>query len=207
MLDSPLIIGITLGLSAGLAPGPLQTLILSETLAHGKSGGLRVAISPLLTDAPIVALSLFFLSRIATFEPALGVLSFLGAGFLIWLALSQLKRQENPKRRQILTGSLARGVLANFLNPHPYLFWITVGGPFILATSGRGISAAPLFIFGFYTALIGAFVVFALLTDRFRDGIGDRAQALIVRILSAVLLMFAVFLLVEGFRHFGVLQG
>lgn len=34
-----LVSGIVFGLSSGLAPGPLLTLVLTETLRHGKKGG------------------------------------------------------------------------------------------------------------------------------------------------------------------------
>lgn len=49
-----LLSGILLGLSGGLAPGPLLTLVASETLRHGARAGVRVALAPLLTDLPIV---------------------------------------------------------------------------------------------------------------------------------------------------------
>ncbi|MFA6111330.1 MAG: hypothetical protein WDA75_21445 [Candidatus Latescibacterota bacterium] len=38
--------GLLLGLSAGVAPGPLTALILSETLRHGRAAGLRLALVP-----------------------------------------------------------------------------------------------------------------------------------------------------------------
>ena len=52
-----LLAGLSIGLAAGLAPGPLQALILTATLQRGFGAGWRVAVAPLLTDAPIVALS------------------------------------------------------------------------------------------------------------------------------------------------------
>ncbi|NCD26558.1 MAG: hypothetical protein EOL86_13335, partial [Deltaproteobacteria bacterium] len=48
--------GLVLGLSAGLSPGPLLTLMLSETLRHGVRAGLLVAVAPLISDLPIIIL-------------------------------------------------------------------------------------------------------------------------------------------------------
>jgi len=45
--------GLGLGLAAGASPGPLLTLVVSSTLARGFGAGLRVALAPVLTDAPI----------------------------------------------------------------------------------------------------------------------------------------------------------
>ncbi|MBT4876955.1 MAG: LysE family translocator, partial [Desulfobacula sp.] len=42
-----LTIGMVLGLSAGLAPGPLLTLVISETLLHDIRAGIKVAMAPL----------------------------------------------------------------------------------------------------------------------------------------------------------------
>ena len=46
-----------LGFGAGISPGPLLTLVLTSTLQRGFGAGLRVALAPLLTDAPIVILA------------------------------------------------------------------------------------------------------------------------------------------------------
>ncbi|MFK5986205.1 MAG: hypothetical protein QM479_12390 [Pseudomonadota bacterium] len=53
-------LGIALALSAGFAPGPLLTLVISETLQHDIKAGIKVAFAPIITDFPIMikALSL-----------------------------------------------------------------------------------------------------------------------------------------------------
>ncbi len=38
--------GIILGLSAGLAPGPLLTLVIAATLRRDAAAGIRVALPP-----------------------------------------------------------------------------------------------------------------------------------------------------------------
>ncbi len=60
--------GILLGLSGGLAPGPLLTLLASETLRHGARAGVWVALAPLLTDLPII-LATVLLLRPLTDQP------------------------------------------------------------------------------------------------------------------------------------------
>ena len=52
-----LLTGALLGLSGGLAPGPLLTLVANETLRHGARAGIGVALAPLLTDLPIVLIT------------------------------------------------------------------------------------------------------------------------------------------------------
>ncbi|MCX9013779.1 MAG: hypothetical protein OIN89_03135 [Candidatus Methanoperedens sp.] len=48
-----LVSGMIFGLTSGISPGPLLTLVISETLKNGSSGGMKVAVAPLITDIPI----------------------------------------------------------------------------------------------------------------------------------------------------------
>ena len=73
-----LTIGTILGLSAGLTPGPLLTVVISETILHDIRAGIKVAIAPLITDAPIIVLTVFILSRLSGFQGILGVISLVG---------------------------------------------------------------------------------------------------------------------------------
>ncbi len=67
-----LIIGTVLGLSAGFAPGPLLTLVISETLQSEIRSGVKVALAPIITDVPIIVLTLFILSKLSNFHNILG---------------------------------------------------------------------------------------------------------------------------------------
>ena len=63
-----LIAGIILGLSAGIAPGPLLTLVISETIQHNIKSGIKVALAPVITDIPIVLLTFFIISKLSSFN-------------------------------------------------------------------------------------------------------------------------------------------
>ncbi len=65
--------GIFIGLSAGFSPGPLMTVVISQTLHHGIKEGLKVAIAPLLTDLPIIAIIIFSLSLFLNIDLFLGL--------------------------------------------------------------------------------------------------------------------------------------
>ncbi|UCD33501.1 MAG: hypothetical protein JSV38_06465 [Desulfobacterales bacterium] len=53
-MSSALWVGVMFGLSAGFAPGPLLTLVITQTLRHGIKEGILTASAPVLTDAPII---------------------------------------------------------------------------------------------------------------------------------------------------------
>ena len=52
--------GTLFGLAAGFSPGPLTVLVIGETLRHGLRSGLQVAIAPVLTDIPVILLTVTF---------------------------------------------------------------------------------------------------------------------------------------------------
>ena len=194
-----LIAGITLGLYSGLSPGPLLILLVSQTLKHGRGEGIKVAFSPLITDLPIIAVSLLFLSFVAGYSSILGIISILGGLFLLYMAYESFKTRElagnigaeKPK-------SLKKGATVNFLNPAPYLFWITVGGPIIITAYTGSILDPLMFIIGFYVFLVGSKIVLAFAAGKSREFITGKPYLYIMRILGIVLVIFALYFFNQG---------
>lgn len=201
---TPLLTGAAFGLAAGLAPGPLQTLAVSETLRHGRWSGIRVGLAPLLSDIPIVTATVLLLDRMSDADSLLGVLAFLGASFLVYLAVENFRAQPVASAAaSAAPRSLRKGVLTNLLSPHPYLFWLTVGAPFMLATARDDLGGAAAFVGGFYVALIGCFAGLVLLVGQARARLTERPYLLVVRLLGVVLLVFAALLVREGLVRLG----
>jgi len=43
-------------------------LLLAETLRHGAKAGMKVALAPVITDLPIIALTLFLVANLSGFH-------------------------------------------------------------------------------------------------------------------------------------------
>ena len=186
--------GIALGLSAGFAPGPLTTLLLAETLRHGRTAGMRIACVPLFSDLPVVLLSVGLLVRVAHLDTVLGGISLAGAAFVAYLAVDNLRAAPpTPSTHRTPPSSLVRGVLTNWANPHPYLFWVAVGAPLIIRPGSR--LAAALFILCFYACLVGAKLCMALTVGHFRQRLLGGWYVLLNRLLGSALLLLALMLL------------
>ncbi len=199
-------IGILLGLSAGIAPGPLLMLVISETLRHGTRSGITVALAPIITDLPIIACSLLILANLASYGPVLGVVSLIGSLFLCYTGYQTLR--VTPVDLALPGGetrSLAKGVLTNLLSPHPYLFWITVGTPLIYRSLQEGPAALAAFLGGFYLCLVGSKVILALGVGRSRALLRGRPYLYTMRLLGLLLLLFALFLLRDGLQLLGII--
>ena len=88
------LLGLSLGLSAGLAPGPLLALVIQRSLQNGLASGLRVALAPLITDLPIVALAFFVVGRLP--QAGLDVMLGVGGLFVLWLGSTPGARPPPP---------------------------------------------------------------------------------------------------------------
>ncbi len=187
-----LIIGIILGLSAGFAPGPLLTLVISETLKHNIRSGIKVALAPIITDLPIVLISLFILAKLSNLNVVLGIVSLGGGFFLLLLGYQSLKTQSIDLSTQLTSPkSLSKGILTNFLSPHPYLFWLSVGAPTMTNAMNRHPSAGVAFISGFYFCLVGAKIAAAVLTGKSKSFLTGNSYRIIIRCLGLLLIILA----------------
>jgi len=198
-LDS-FLLGLSLGLGAGIAPGPLLALVIRSTLQDGVAAGIRMALSPLITDAPIILLAVVLAASLP--DAVLGVLGIAGGAFVIWLGVEALR--ESPAPAEAAAGAAApqkdllRGALTNALSPHPWVFWITVGAP-ILAQGDAG--DAVLFLAAFYLLLIGTKVALALTVGAGRDRLMQgRGYVVLLRAFALLLLTTGAVLAVEGVR-------
>jgi threonine/homoserine/homoserine lactone efflux protein len=156
---TPLLAGLSLGLAAGLSPGPLQALIVTSTLQRGFGAGWRVAIAPLVTDVPIVLLSLFVVGSVPTdWARGLGVAGgILVMSFGAW-EISRARRSANTPEAvdTASAGDVWRGAAVNLLSPHPWLFWVAAGAPFLIDVWAESPSLVLVFLAGFYSTLIGS---------------------------------------------------
>ena len=201
-----LITGTILGLSAGIAPGPLLALVISETMEHGVSSGVKIAFAPILTDLPIILLTLLILAELSHFENILGIISIIGGCFILYLGVENLRTQGvDFDLNKITPKSLQKGILANILSPHPYLFWFSVGGPTTIKAFDLSLLAAISFIVSFYVLLVGSKAVLAIFVGKSRSFLLGEKYIFTMRLLGFVLVILAGFLFQDGLQLLGIL--
>mgnify|MGYP000930743179 FL=1 len=186
-----LVLGSFLGLAAGTSPGPLLAVTISETMQHGKWEGIKVAISPLITDLPIILSVLYILSHLTSYNSIIGIIAFFGASYLIYSGMESLKIKKDSLELNVeKKDALKKGIIVNFGNPHPYIFWISIGGPIILKSLSTHVSATILFIFGFYSFLVGSKVIITLIVEKSKSFINNKYYFSIIKILGIAQIVF-----------------
>ena len=184
-----LLLGIGLGLGAGVSPGPLLALVLTNTLKRGFGAGLRVALAPVLTDAPIVVTTLLAVDGLP--DAAVRALGGAGGVYLLWIGGRTLVHARAATLAEAegaaTKGDVWQGVVANVLSPHPWVFWLSVGAP-VLSTAwerapGRGVA----FLVGFYGLLVGSKVILAGMVAAVRRRMVERWYRLGLAVAGAML--------------------
>ena len=192
--------GIGYGFAAAAQPGPLQTYLISQTLLKGWKRTLPAAFAPLLSDGPVIALSLLILSQV---PPGLQRFLYIAGGlFVLYLAYGNYKSWKNsdPDCPTIETGtqqSILKAALLNALNPNPYIFWSLVTGPILVngwrQTPGSGVG----FLTGFYITMILGLMSIILVFGLARQ-FGPKVNHLLLGISAVALFSFAVYQLWLG---------
>lgn len=201
-----LAMGAFLGLAAGVSPGPLLAVTISETLQHGKWEGIKVAVSPLITDLPIILAVLFVLSHLTGYNSVIGIIAFFGAAYLLYSGMESLKIKKGDFELNVeKKDALKKGVIVNFGNPHPYIFWLSIGGPIIYKSFSIHVWATILFITGFYILLVGSKVTVTLIVEKSKSFINSKYYFSIIRILGIAQIAFGLTFIKVGLDSFNMI--
>jgi threonine/homoserine/homoserine lactone efflux protein len=200
-----LAMGFLLGAPAGITPGPMLVLIISETFRHGIRAGAKVAFIPLLTDLPVVLVSGFLFAKLSNVDFLLGLISLAGAVFLTYLGSRSIKIASTEIPDYTLKPLRLRELmLANLANPNPYLFWFTVGAPLMVRSFQQTLSLGIAFLFSFYFGLVGVKFMLAIAAGKSRSFLQGIWYRRIMQFLGFALICFALFLLRDGLIFLGL---
>ncbi len=165
---------------------------------------MPAALAPLISDGPILVLLLIVLAQLP--EKGLSFIQTAGGLFILYLAWGAFRADSTDTsiqtpavdKRSGLTGAL-QGAAMNALNPAPYIFWGTVGGPLLL--NGWRISPwiGASFLIGFYGCMIPFFGILIWLFGRVGE-LSASARRMMNRFSGAALLLFGLSQLFLGIR-------
>ncbi|MBO9419228.1 LysE family translocator [Labrenzia sp. R4_2] len=143
-----------------ITPGPDMTLFMSKTLTQGRKAGIAAvlgATTGLIIHTILAAIGISAL--LAASATAFTVLKFVGAAYLIWLAIQALRKgasltlEAAESKTQPFRRVWLQGLGVNILNPKIVLFFVTFLPQFVSASDPH--ATAKLLFFGSYFVLLG----------------------------------------------------
>ncbi len=181
--------GILLGLSQGFSPGPHSALVITQTLRFSLKEGFKVAVAPIVATIPILLLCGPIAALAARANVVLGIISIVGAIFLLRLGWENLilRNFVVDSGSSVEAASFWRGAFTALLSPHPYLFWITIGTPQLVKGWALSPWTAVLFFLGFMTLFVMAKVSLAILFVRLKKDTSTNSILLVMRVMGIVM--------------------
>lgn len=192
--------GLGYGFAAAVQPGPFQAYVISQTLSRGWRRALPIALAPLVSDAPIVALVLLVLSRVP--ESLQRVLYIASGLFVLYLAVNAFLTWRTfdpsaPLTVQPDQQSLLKAAMMNMISPGPYIYWSLVTGPILLASWRQTPVNGIAFLAGFYAAMVGCLAGIILLFGTARQ-LGPRVNRALLGVSAVALACFGLYQLWLG---------
>ena len=190
----------TIGLSAGVTPGPYQAILLSYAIQGGWKKALPAAFAPLVSDGPVILLVLLVLNHVP--DSFLRILQIGGALFLLYLAWDSYRAFRNYREVETQADikgfqTLLKATGMNLLSPGPWLFWSLINGPNLLDVW----AVSPWWGVGYLAGFYGVFI----LTNLVLIGLFATLRKTGEKVRKALLLVSAIAL--AGFAIYQFLQG
>ena len=143
------------GLSGAMAPGPVLTVTVSETLKRGFKAGPLIVLGHAILE--IILLALIAAGLGPFFQLPTVTTIFLSAGgiILLWMGAHMVitnKRTTedvlNAKGAETSYGPVLAGIVLSVSNPFWIIWWVTVGMGFVSQSLQFGIAGLLSFYFG-----------------------------------------------------------
>jgi len=197
--------GVSIAFAAGAQPGPFTSFLISRTLAQGWRKSIILALTPLVTDVPIVLVVLLILKQ---FPPELiHVIQLVGGLYLLWIAYgswrlfragkASFKAEAASAEGESTAWTLMQGAIMGWVSPGPYIFWATINGPLLIQGLNQSLLMGLAFLFAFYGTFIGILVVYILVFDRLRR-IDERMTRAIFLVTLVIMVLFGLRLIGQG---------
>jgi threonine/homoserine/homoserine lactone efflux protein len=197
---APILTAFGIGIALASAPGPVQAVLLAESVRGGMTRGLRALAGSSGTFGSVLVVLALGLSVARPSGTVLRVLKVVGGLLLLWLAVDGLRsRYEAEVTEPRDLHPTARGALAILLNPGAWLFLGAVASPLLLSATrdgGRGAAllAALALLIGTALGDVGVVILGGVGLRR----AGERAILWTQRALAGLLAALGVWLVVQG---------
>ncbi len=198
--------GIGAGILFSFLTGPVFFSMIKTSIEKGFKAGFSLAIGVVLSDIIFISATIFsaqfvvYNSRYNQYIGVIGGLFLLGVGLYYLINKVKvnydLEANENIKR----SGYMLKGFLMCLLSPTTLMFWIMVGGFVSVQLHFEAAEKIGFFVVAMATQLtVDAVKTFYAAKLRYK--IKERSIQNLNRVAGAVIIIFAIRLFIEVFKH------
>ena len=197
-----------IGFTGAMMPGPVTTLIVTETARRGFIAGPLITLGHSLLELAMVVALVFGLGDLLKQNAVAGTIGLLGGLFLLWMGFGIVKSAWQGKvsfdttQRDDATRATGNpiigGVLTSIANPYWILWWATVGAASLITFRAFGVAGIIAFYVGHSLAdwVWSNAVAFVVATGQ--RGMTDRVYRGILIVCGAFLIALSFYFVSSG---------
>lgn len=187
-------------LSGALAPGPLLTVTVAESVRRGFSAGPLLISGHAMLEMGITMFLLSGLSAFLKIDSVMVVTGIAGSLVLLYMGITTLKSASNFSMQVLSdganasldsrqTGSLIlKGAIVSLSNPYWLIWWLTIGGAFL----SRVVVHGYLYVFAFFIGhILADYLWYSIISTTIHFG-KEKAD---IRLMKAIYIFCGAFLL------------
>ncbi|HOM96240.1 MAG: LysE family transporter [Candidatus Methanofastidiosa archaeon] len=200
-------IGFGVGLSGAIAPGPLFTATIKDTLKYGPLTGPMMCIGHLFVEVSIIiglALGVSYVINIPIVRALIGVVGGVGLLYLGYQMIKERKKFESISEESIknidvntrelkndLLPPIKTGFVFTILNPAMFIWWFTIGNGLIMRGLAIGFMGVFMLFIGHWFADVSWYTFLSVSLSKGKKFISKKVY-------EVILLACGIFLLYLG---------
>jgi threonine/homoserine/homoserine lactone efflux protein len=192
-----LALGLVIGFTGALAPGPTLVATINASLAGNWTAGLKVSLGHIIIETAIFFLVILGLASIAS--PFTTVIAVVGGIALIVFGAMTLAGSRNATLSAGPgpggSGPYMAGVVTSAANPYFWIWWLSVGSALLLQSLAGGLVLAIAFMIGHWGADTAWYTFVSTSVAKGRGLLSDRTYHIVMAACGVFLILFGVYYL------------
>jgi len=190
--------------SGAIAPGPVLTVTISESIRRGFWAGPLIVLGHGILEFFLFMAVVFGIGRFLTLPSLKGLIGILGGLTLVWFGgemaiksyQTQLSLADGPEGRSM--HPILAGFFISMANPYWTIWWATIGLSYIALSLPFGWRGLALFYCGHILADLAWYAFISLVISSGKKNISSKIYHLVIFLFGMFLLVFGLYFLYSG---------
>jgi threonine/homoserine/homoserine lactone efflux protein len=195
---STLILGLLIGFTGALAPGPTLVATINASLAGDWKAGLKVSLGHIVIETAIFFLIILGLASVAS--PYTTAIAVIGGIALIIFGILTISGSRSASLNTAPAQAAANPYMAGFVtsaaNPYFWIWWLSVGSALLISALAGGFLFAIVFMIGHWGADVSWYVFVSTGVSKGRTILSDTKYRLIMAACGVFLVIFGIWYLI-----------
>ena len=200
-LLSTLILGLLIGFTGALAPGPTLVATINASLKGDWTAGLKVSLGHIVIETAIFFLIILGLASVA--QPYTTAIAVIGGIALIIFGVLTISGSRTASLStapgQVAADPYMAGLVTSAANPYFWIWWLSVGSALLISSLAGGLLFAVIFMIGHWGADVSWYVFVSTGVSKGKSILSDTMYHRIMAACGVFLVLFGLYYLAGPF--------